>query len=499
MKFTFCSLILALVCAAGANRAAAQGTAFTYQGRLNNGGNFVTGSFDFTLTLYNTNLNGVPVAGPVTNTAIGVTNSLFTMTADFGPGVFNGAVYWLEIGARTNGGGGFSILAPRQPIMPTPYAIYAESANAANLAGDIADTNLPPNVALLDGNQTFTGRDSFGAPVAVNVASTTTPLQISDTVQLAERIRLSGTEFYTGTFYDTNGVSLLLGVNRVNNRQLWIGDSAALTVNSTNTVCRITPSTTQVAIDAMATDGLTPKPMLLGNALSITTSGYVGIGTNAPVSPLHINTSSYLPATLQSSSGTGTWLDLYNTSAGGTDWHFISVGAASQLGPGNLVIAAAPPGFLGNPVVSVTPGGNVGIEAINPTALLQVQSATCDGTTWQNACDRALKENFSPVTPGEVLAKVAALPISQWNYKRDQTAKHLGPTAQDFRGAFALGTDDKHISTVDEGGVALAAIQGLNQKVESENLALRAENAELRQRLDALEKIVLGQKPSRHE
>ena len=31
--------------------------------------------------------------------------------------------------------------------------------------------------------------------------------------------------------------------------------------------------------------------------------------------------------------------------------------------------------------------------------------------------------------------------------------------AQDFRAAFGLGEDDKHISAIDEGGVALAAVQ----------------------------------------
>ncbi len=31
--------------------------------------------------------------------------------------------------------------------------------------------------------------------------------------------------------------------------------------------------------------------------------------------------------------------------------------------------------------------------------------------------------------------------------------------AQDFRAAFGLGEDEKHISTLDEGGVALAAVQ----------------------------------------
>jgi hypothetical protein len=92
---------------------------------------------------------------------------------------------------------------------------------------------------------------------------------------------------------------------------------------------------------------------------------------------------------------------------------------------------------------------------------------------------------------------VAALPVQSWRYTNEtDVVRHLGPVAQDFKAAFGLGTDDKSIGTVDEEGVALAAIQGLNQKVESENSALRAENAGLKQRLEALEKIVLNQKPN---
>jgi len=66
-----------------------------------------------------------------------------------------------------------------------------------------------------------------------------------------------------------------------------------------------------------------------------------------------------------------------------------------------------------------------------------------------------------------VLEKLAGMPISQWNYKQAKGERHIGPMAQDFHAAFGLGPDDKHIAVVDEGGVALAAIQGLNQKVES--------------------------------
>ncbi len=53
-----------------------------------------------------------------------------------------------------------------------------------------------------------------------------------------------------------------------------------------------------------------------------------------------------------------------------------------------------------------------------------------------------------------------------------------------------MGESETGITTVDADGVALAAIQGLNQKVESENAALRAENAELRARLDHLEQLI---------
>jgi hypothetical protein len=76
------------------------------------------------------------------------------------------------------------------------------------------------------------------------------------------------------------------------------------------------------------------------------------------------------------------------------------------------------------------------------------------------------------------LAKVTALPIAKWNFKQDPGTKHLGPVAQDFYAAFNVGSDDKHIATVDEGGVALAAIQGLNQKLED---TLKAKDAEIEQ------------------
>jgi hypothetical protein len=110
--------------------------------------------------------------------------------------------------------------------------------------------------------------------------------------------------------------------------------------------------------------------------------------------------------------------------------------------------------------------------------------------TFVSASDRNLKENFSPIDPRVVLDRVAALPISAWNYKEDPSARHIGPMAQDFHAAFNIGLDDKHIATVDADGVALAAIQGLNQKLQSELDAKTARIDTLEQRLAELERAV---------
>ncbi len=97
-------------------------------------------------------------------------------------------------------------------------------------------------------------------------------------------------------------------------------------------------------------------------------------------------------------------------------------------------------------------------------------------TAWSSISDRNAKKNFQPVNVEGVLEKLAAMPVQSWNYKweSDTNTPHLGPMAQDFKAAFYPGRDDKSISTLEFDGVELAAIQGLNAKMEEENRALRA-------------------------
>ena len=207
---------LLLFCAA--LKLTAQGTAFNYQGRLSDGGLPANGAYDLRFGVYDAVTNGTAISFPLTNSAVAVSNGLFAVTLDFSNSVFTGGNYWMDIGVRTNGGTSFTALFPRQPILPVPYAIFANTAsnllgkltaaqfsgnlpasqvtgassnvvsftnlnnafsgtftgsgaslsnlNASQLTtGTVADARLTTNVALLNTNQTFTGTNIFNGPI----------------------------------------------------------------------------------------------------------------------------------------------------------------------------------------------------------------------------------------------------------------------------------------------------------------------------------------------
>ena len=104
--------------------------------------------------------------------------------------------------------------------------------------------------------------------------------------------------------------------------------------------------------------------------------------------------------------------------------------------------------------------------------------------TWNNASDRNLKENFVPVDNRSILAKIASLPMTQWNYKSDKKAVHIGPIAQDFYAIFDLGDNNTSISTIDPSGVALVGVKALNEKIDAQ----QKEIDELKAEIQALKK-----------
>ena len=144
--------------------------------------------------------------------------------------------------------------------------------------------------------------------------------------------------------------------------------------------------------------------------------------------------------------------------------------------------------------------GNVGIGTTSPSERLHVNgNVTVEGVVNQ-VSDVNVKENFTAVSPQEILMRLNELNITSWNYISDPDSTHIGPTAQDFYAAFGVGIDDQHISSIDTGGVALVAIQALNQQLLTQNATieqlteqnerLQQQNADIMARLDALEAMI---------
>ena len=112
------------------------------------------------------------------------------------------------------------------------------------------------------------------------------------------------------------------------------------------------------------------------------------------------------------------------------------------------------------------------------------------GGVWvDGSSSREAKDDFAPVDTAAILDKVASLPITTWRYRGGEV-RHIGPMAEDFSAAFEVGYGPHTIANLDARGVALAAIQGLNAKLESalrektaEIAALRAELADIREML----------------
>ncbi|HYG24859.1 MAG TPA: tail fiber domain-containing protein [Verrucomicrobiae bacterium] len=712
----------------------AQGTAFTYQGQLNDGTSPASGIYDLRFTIHDLASGGGALGGAVTNSATSVNNGLFTVTLNFGAAPFNGADRWLEIGVRTNGGGAFTTLSPRQAITATPYSIQSANAStAATVSGSVSVTQLAGTIlsnnigaesittsmlapgavttgAIADGavtaakmvidsnwfaaltiaNPTPAIQDQFGSSLAVvgndrvligayqddtggfdagaaylfnlnGTLSTTftnpTPAEGdyfgyavapvgNDRVLIgAYQDDTSGMDAGIAYLFSTNG-SLLMNVTNptpaagdffgysaaaVGNGQVLVGayqddtgaaDAGSAYLFSTNGTLLTTFTNPAPAIGdsfgssvaavgndrvmigaflddtgangagsayLFSTNGAllmtftNPTPaagdrfgvrvasmgndrVLIGASDDDTGAGNAGAAylfsvngtllttfTNpapavndyfgsaiAPVGSDRVLIGAYSDsagapdagaAYLFSTNGTllttftnptpanGDFFGLpvaslgsdrvligaFSDSMGASDSGVMHLFSTETYAPG-LVADAVRSGSIGATSFDATigvwtrsgdnvfrPFGNVGIGTATPQQKLHVIGNIFATGSVTGLSDRNAKRDFAPVNSREVLEKVSALPLSTWSYIADDGVRHLGPMAQDFHSAFGVGMDDKTISMLDADGVALAAIQGLNQKLEEKLQQKEMEIGELSRRLEALETIIRRQ------
>jgi len=232
----FVSLAL-LIVASHLTHAAPLGTAFSYQGQLTSGGGPANGNYDLVLALFDDPAFGSQVGSTVTNSNVAVSNGLFTTAVDFGAGIFNGTAYWLAIGVRSNGSGAvFTPLSPRQPMTPSPYALYATIAPLADgsvtsakiLDGTIATADLANNsvnsakivdlsvaTADLADNSVTSAKILDAAIVGADIANNTVgSAQLADTIALGAT-NVTGQLDVFRTSANTPAISLFGGSSQI--------------------------------------------------------------------------------------------------------------------------------------------------------------------------------------------------------------------------------------------------------------------------------------------
>jgi hypothetical protein len=237
-------LALALFCLAGVAVVWAQAPAFSYQGRLTDGGVAANGAFDLQFRLFDALAGGAQQGPLVSLEDVAVVSGIFTVTLDFGAAAFPGAARWLEISMRPGASvGAFVVLSPRQSLNSTPYAVRSLNAGTAALANALSAACVncvtSGQIGGVNGSQI-----SGAIPVASVPAGSGNYVQNTTTQQTTSNFNISGDGTAGGTLagniinattqYNLGG-NRVLSVTGSNNVFAGIGAGAANTTGNTNT------------------------------------------------------------------------------------------------------------------------------------------------------------------------------------------------------------------------------------------------------------------------
>src|SRR5215471_18072285 len=397
------ALVLILFSAA---TAFAQGTSFTYQGRLSDGGVPANGDYDLQFALWDSASAGTQIGSPQSVSSVPVSASGFTVTLDFGAAAFPGADRFLEISVRLSGSSNFTTLSPRQQISSTPYSVRSLNSTSADglssvCAGCVQDLNIN-SVSSSKINGTIpvanggTGLNSPGASGNVlksnGNAWTSAALSSSDLPSGSGSYIQNTTSSQSGSNFNIDGngiVGGMLGIGTTNPNGLQVNaavSEAARGVNNLRFGISGTGTAPPRAIFEAA--GSTQEEMDNNGGrfrifnpgaeqFTILPSGNAGIGTPTPAARLAVR-------------GDGT--DVLLGSAGcGSPTAAIGFGMMSgctnfTLGA-NITAGADFGTFLNRPAgngihfrennltdqMTIAPGGNVGIGTNAPASLLHLR------------------------------------------------------------------------------------------------------------------------------
>lgn len=497
-------------------------TAFTYQGRLKDGGSPASGTYDLQFSLYAAASGGAPIGTPVCRDNVSINSGLFTVPLDFGAVAFAGDQRFIEVAVRADNVAGncddeaFTVLTPRQPLTAAPYALYALNSPAGGSGNHWAAVGS-------DIHNTNSGRVGVG---------TSSPLPNS--------------------LLDVRG-------SVITSRALAFSD--VMSGTSPGSVYLAAPENQALAA---FTDG--------AERLRIDGLGNVGVGVTTPLSRLHVSGGPTRDnMRVDSDDPFGTWLRLGNTSFGGREYAIVSTGGSNFEGPGALEITDQISGAI--PFL-IDSDGDVGISVISPTARLHLNGdmkieqnhvlelgagyvketnagkisyrrftsdsleiagagvtlgqrrirfyaeggSTFTGTVFATAftptSDARLKTDVQPLAG--TLDRLLALRGVSFAWRDDAkpewgfaTARQIGFLAQEVRevvpeavaenGAGMLGVNYDSLMALVPGALrelraqserGIAALRESHEALRLANVALRAENNDLRSRVERLERAI---------
>ncbi|GMV28969.1 MAG: hypothetical protein AMXMBFR59_10940 [Rhodanobacteraceae bacterium] len=215
------------------------------------------------------------------------------------------------------------------------------------------------------------------------------------------------------------------------------------------------------------------RPGAPTSSVDISAAGNVGFGTASPSVKIHASGSdgATTQVLVQETNGTASGRDLMRLENNGPTRFRLKNTATNN----EWSLNAHDSDFR------MTPAGSATVAmTIFPTG-----NVTIAGTLTQNS-DRNSKENFRSLDHKALLQKIAALDITEWNFKYEKDeVRHIGPMAQDFHKVFGLGERDDRIAPLDTSGVALAAVQGLQKELAERDRRI----AELESRLERLDAL----------
>jgi hypothetical protein len=488
-------------------QATLMGTAFTYQGELEAGGEPVDDDCDMAFRLYDDLTGGSQVGSAITRT-VPISGGLFTVVLDFGS-IFTGDARWLGIRVKCSGDGDFTTLTPRQALTPAPYALALpglwtqQNTTSPNLIGGYNGNSITAGVVGgtiggggVSGN-TNRVTDEYGtvgggynnqagdnAGATSDAAYATVGGGFGNIASHEEATVGGGYENYASGFRSTVGGGVS---NLASGPWATISGGAANIASSEEDT--IGGGYKNIASGGFATIGGGYGHNASGGSATIG-GGYLNTASDdcAVVGGGLNNTASAGFATVPGGRGNAAEGDTSFAAGrrakanhhGSFVWGDSTEGDVNSSSEDQFIVRANGGIWFGAVTTDFTPTIGSGVFISTSTG-----AYLSTGGAWIDGSDQGLKESFSPVDAREVLARLTDLPITTWNYKAEgPSIRHMGPVAQDFYAAFGLGQDERHIASLDTSGVALAAIQALyehSQGLEGENVALREQVTALRE------------------